>query len=146
MNERSSFVVVLQEATPAAGATIPFSVPFNAELVSAVITLGTAGTTVSTLDLQKNGATVFAGQNASAGPVSIPANSKTSGVVGAVNGDTLGTQITNNVTSGYDIIDPVFHDGVPLATLTPSDTFTANVTAVGTGAAGLSVTLYFQKA
>lgn len=134
--ERAAFVVTT--TGPAV------SIPVDAELVAVSAALGTAGTTASTVDVKHNGSTVFAGQNASAGPFSVNANATTSSVVKAVSGLTLGTQVTNNITSGVDIIDPAVHAEVALATLTAGDTVSASVT-LGTSAANPIVSLYFVK-
>lgn len=140
------------------GTSTPISLPFDADLVGVSVALGTAGSTATTVDVQKNGATALANAQVVtpastativANKISIPGDSA-SKLSGEVNAKTsVATNATgadqNFVTSGVNIITPVVPADRVLASLVTGTDVLTVVTTLGTTAANPTVTLHLVR-
>jgi hypothetical protein len=150
---QSTFVVTIPVVGAVTAVTLPGRIilPFDAELVAVQGVLGTAPSAGTvTLDVLKNGSTVYAGANSAAAKAAFLQTVATSNVskatrtvaASAISLGAGGAQYT----AGTNNIAPYTADGVPLASLAAgTDILTVAVSGTVTSAADLTVILHLQR-
>jgi hypothetical protein len=151
--QRSDFVVTIPVAGAVASGTAPIRValPFDAELVSVTGTLTAASSAGAiTLDVKKNGTTVYSGANAAAAKSTFAV----AALVGTVSKATPKVAASTTVigaggaqySPGTNVITPYVSDGVNLGDIVAGvDYLDVVIAGAPTGATGLTVVLHFNK-